>query len=228
MKKINEQILDAFNYRYACKLFDETKKVSEEDFHTILESARLSPTSFGFEPYQLLVVQDVKARESLRDYTWGANGKMNNTIGQLGSASHFVLLLSHKAKNMKYRSPYLQKFMRNVKKMPDDIIEFVNSKVEDFQKENFHSDTDRQITDWSARQTYIILANMLTTAAFLNIDSCAIEGFDKVKINEIAKEKFGVDTDIYEVEVMAAFGYRKSMPEFPKTRRPMEDIVRWI
>ena len=48
----------AMTYRYACKKFDSTKKISDEDWQGILTAARLSPTSLGFEAYQLLVIQN--------------------------------------------------------------------------------------------------------------------------------------------------------------------------
>ena len=44
MKEKNKEIYDVFNYRYACKKFNKDKKVSDEDFATIIESARLSPS----------------------------------------------------------------------------------------------------------------------------------------------------------------------------------------
>ena len=45
------------------KNFDSTKKISEEDWNAILNAARLSPTSLGFEAYQLLVIQNPEIRE---------------------------------------------------------------------------------------------------------------------------------------------------------------------
>ncbi len=45
-----DQFLEMMNFRHACKVFDETKKISDEDFQYILEAARLSPSSFGYEP----------------------------------------------------------------------------------------------------------------------------------------------------------------------------------
>jgi len=52
-----EKILDAFNFRHACKLFDTEKIISDEDINFVLETARLSPSSFGFEPWHFVVVQ---------------------------------------------------------------------------------------------------------------------------------------------------------------------------
>lgn len=44
-------ILQAFNFRHACKAFDPQRKIADEDFHFVLETGRLSPSSFGFEPW---------------------------------------------------------------------------------------------------------------------------------------------------------------------------------
>jgi len=48
MKK--QDILNAYNFRHACKLYDPSKKISDEDLRFILETGRLSPSSFGLEP----------------------------------------------------------------------------------------------------------------------------------------------------------------------------------
>ncbi|CXD72743.1 NAD(P)H-dependent quinone reductase [Staphylococcus aureus] len=38
MSNMNQTIMDAFHFRHATKQFDPQKKVSKEDFETILES----------------------------------------------------------------------------------------------------------------------------------------------------------------------------------------------
>ena len=61
----------AMTYRYACKKFDSAEKISDEDWQGILTAARLSPTSLGFEAYQLLVIQNPEIREKMKAYGWG-------------------------------------------------------------------------------------------------------------------------------------------------------------
>ena len=46
--QLKQQFDQMMNFRHACKVFDENKKISDDDFQYILESARLSPSSFGF------------------------------------------------------------------------------------------------------------------------------------------------------------------------------------
>ena len=39
-----KEMLEIFNRRYACKKYDKTKVVSDEDFMAIIEAGRLSPS----------------------------------------------------------------------------------------------------------------------------------------------------------------------------------------
>ena len=68
MKEKNKEIYDVFNYRYACKKFNKDKKVSDEDFATIIESARLSPSSFGLEPWKFLLLKNEKMKEDFKEF----------------------------------------------------------------------------------------------------------------------------------------------------------------
>jgi len=226
--EIQTQIIDAFKFRHATKVFDAERKIGESEFDTILEAARLSPSSFGMEPWQILVVQTPEKRELFREFTWGANGATNSTAGQLGTASHFCIMLAHTGATMTHHSDYLQKHMKEVKKLPDEVVGFINDAYEKFQKHDFRIEGDRQIAEWSARQAYIALGNMMTAAALMGIDSCPIEGFEKDRTVAVLEEHFGIDPKIHTPAVMVAFGYRADGPMFPKTRRDMDDIVSWF
>ena len=226
--QVQSQIIDAFKFRHATKVFDESKKIPDSEFETILEAARLSPSSFGFEPWQILVIQSHEKRELLREFSWGANGAFNGSQGQLGTASHFMILLAHTDITMQNNSAYLQQHLRETKQLPEEVVGFMNDAYKKFQEHDFGIQGRRQITDWSGKQAYIALANMMTTAALMGIDSCPIEGFEIDKTKQVLAEEFGIDTNKYEPCVMAAFGYRLSDPEFDKTRRPMNKIVSWF
>ncbi len=81
--------------------------------------------------------------------------------------------------------------------------------------------------DWSSKQAYIILGNMLTTAAMLGIDSCPMEGFNPEKMAEVLKNDLHIDTNMYSLSVMAAFGYR-DMEAPHKTRQDLDNFVTWL
>ncbi|WP_282179939.1 NAD(P)H-dependent oxidoreductase [Maribacter stanieri] len=215
-----EEIINAFNFRHATKEFDATKTISDDDMKFILEAAHLSPSSFGFEPWHFIVVQDKELRELLKPVAWGAPLKLD-------TASHFVLGLSMKAPMVKHDSEYIMHMMKDVKQLPAEVIEMYSKFYREFQERDFDLDTDKKLFDWSAKQTYIALGNMMTAAALTGIDSCPIEGFHQENAEALLKEKFGVDTDKYGLSFMTAFGYRKADPEFGKSRRNFDDIVTW-
>lgn len=225
---VQSQIMDAFTFRHATKVFDPARKISDGEFTTILEAARLSPSSFGFEPWQIIVVQSPEKRELFREFAWGANGAFNGTDGQLGTASHFCILLAHTDATMKHHSDYQQKFMKEVKQLPDDVIGFINEAFKKFQEHDFQLKDARQITDWSARQAYIALGNMMSVAALMGIDSCPIEGFEMDKTIATLEEYFDIDPKLYKPAAMVAFGYRADEPPFDKTRRTMGQTVSWF
>lgn len=215
-----EDILNAFKYRHATKEFDASRKVSDEDMDFILQTAHLSPSSFGFEPWHFVVVQDKELRELLKPVAWGAPLKLD-------TASHFVLGLSMKAPMTKWDTDYIMSMMKDVKQLPEDVIEMYSKFYREFQERDFDLDTDKKLFDWASKQTYIALGNMMTSAALTGIDSCPIEGFHQAKVEALLREKFGVDTDKYGVSYMVAFGYRKGAPAHPKSRRNFEDIITW-
>ena len=215
-----EVILNAFQFRHATKEFDSTKIIKEDDFNFILETAKLSPSSFGFEPWHFIVVQDKELRELLKPVAWGAPVKLD-------TASHFVLGLSMKAPMVKWDSDYIMHMMKDVKQLPSEVIEMYSKFYREFQERDFDLDTDKKLFDWASKQTYIALGNMMTSAALIGIDSCPIEGFHQEKAEVLLREKFGVDTAKYGLSFMTAFGYRKADPEFGKSRRDLGDIVTW-
>ena len=65
------KIIENLNWRYAAKAFDTSKKVSKEDLDTIIEAFRLTPSSFGLQPWKLVVVQDQSVKDTLVEHSWG-------------------------------------------------------------------------------------------------------------------------------------------------------------
>ncbi|WP_331774584.1 NAD(P)H-dependent oxidoreductase [Sulfurospirillum sp. 1612] len=217
---MEKKFLDAMMFRHACKAFDATRKISEKDFNDILEMGRLSPSSFGFEPWKFVIIQNSALREKMKAFTWGAQG-------QLPTASHFMVILARKAPGVKYDSSYIQHMLHDVKQMPEEVVGMINQFYEKFQKEDFKLlESDRTLFDWASKQTYLALANMMTGAATKGIDSCPIEGFDVAKTEEFLKNELGIDTDAFGASVMVAFGYRKSEPR-EKSRQDIKDITAW-
>lgn len=221
MKNIKEEILKAHSFRRAIKEFEVDQKISEADFEFILEVGRRSPSSFGWEPWKFVVVQNTELREKLMEPSWGAQK-------QLSSASHFVILLARKGDEMRAGSEYLKYKSQEIDKLPAEVEEMKVGFFKNFMENEFDLTDDRKIFDWSCKQVYLPFANMMTAAAQIGIDSCPIEGFDRAKVEAILTEAGVVDASKLGVAAMVAFGYRKEDSPFPQSRFPMEEVVEWV
>jgi hypothetical protein len=216
-----QAILDAYHFRHACKEFDPARKIPQADFDFILETGRLSPSSFGYEPWQFVVIQDMKLREQLLPVTWGAQKT-------LPTASHYMAILVRKGSELRYDSTYLLDIMRRIKGMDDEAVAKRTSVFRKFEESDFRLlESERALFDWGCRQAYIALGNMMTAAAMIGIDSCPIEGFEQEPAERILADAGVLDPAEFGLAVMVAFGYRVN-PQTPKTRREMAEVLSWV
>ncbi|QYY85902.1 NAD(P)H-dependent oxidoreductase [Pediococcus pentosaceus] len=212
--ELRKEILYVHKHRFATKSFNPTKKIAEEDWMTIMEAARLSPSSFGYEPWKFLLVKNQQIKDDLQDITWGARNS-------LYEASHFLIVLARK--NLTGNSPHVKHMVEDVFGVPYSETSPQTIFFNNFQKNDFGLTDERSLFDWASKQTYIPLANMLTTAAYLGIDSVPIEGFNKESVENYLEKKKIINLDEFGVSYMAGFGYRdQEIPE--KKRQSLSDI----
>jgi len=202
---------EALAFRHACKVFDETKKISDEEIRYILEAGLKSPSSFGMEAWKFLVITDEALKVKLRPFCW-------NQV-QVTSCSHLVVVLAG-IESLKPQSGEPKKrFLR--RDMSDEKLEFYLNLYESHLEKTLSS--DENIYAWSARQTYIAAANMMTSAAFIGIDSCPIEGFEKEKVEEVLE----LDTSKYQLAMMLPLGYRLN-EQSSQLRLDFDEVVEFI
>lgn len=222
MRAIRDMISDTMQVRFACKEYDPQRSIDDEDFQCILEAARFSPSSFGFEPWQFLVVQDTELRKAICGVAWGAQT-------QLPTCSRFVVVLARQPWDMAPKSDYIQRtIMQETQHLPEEVQKSRTEKYADFLQNDFdYDDNDRAKFEWACRQCYIALGNMFTAAAMLGIDSCPHEGFDKRALEKLLADRGLLNLSEYGAACMVSFGYRKQPPKHEKTRRPMDQVVKW-
>lgn len=209
-----QEILTAFEHRHATKGFDPAKKIPTEDWETILEAARLSPSSFGYEPWAFLLIENPQIKEELKEFAWGA-------INSLNGASHFIIALARK--NVTAESAHVKHMVEDVFGLPFSADAPQTRMFKQFQTKDFDLNSERSLFDWASKQTYIPLANMMTTASLLNIDSCPIEGFDRVELEAYLSEKGLLDRSEFGVSYMLGLGYHSGKIPLKK-RQAKEDI----
>lgn len=208
---MNNDFSKAMDFRHACKVFDENKKISDEELHFILEAGRKSPSSFGMEGWKLLVITNESLKEKIRPACWDQI--------QVTSCSHLVIVLAA-IDSVKVESGEVKKrFSR--RNMPQEKLDFYMDIYAKHLEKTLS--TDENIYHWTSKQSYIALGNMMTAAAYIGIDSCPIEGFDKEKVEEI----LGLDTSKYQLSVVVPFGYRVN--EQPsQLRLTFDEVVEFI
>ncbi|WP_300958063.1 NAD(P)H-dependent oxidoreductase [uncultured Helicobacter sp.] len=184
--------LESIYFRHACKLFDDKKKIPQEQFDEILEVGRMAPSSFGMEPTRLIVVRSEAAKEALRPLCWDQP--------QITTASEVVVFKSLQNDLVPPSEYAKQNALR--RKIDLSKYETFSKRLGDYLKSRGF--VDEKIAYWSALQAYITATYMVAYASYLNIDTCYIEGFEKNQVEEL----YGLDTFKEQVSLIVCFGYR--------------------
>lgn len=205
-----ENTIEALNWRYATKAFDSTKKLSDEQLKTLYEAIQLAPSSYGLQPFKVLVVKDASVREKLKDAAFGQT--------QLTDASHVFVFAIEK----KFSEAHVDAYANNIietRGVPQEAIQgFI-----DVMKGSVSSRTEAELDIWNARQAYIALGILLETAALHQIDACPMEGFNNAAFDEI----LGLEEKGLQSVVIAPVGFRSSddtYQHYAKVRKSQEDL----
>lgn len=202
---------EALDFRHACKLFDENKKISNEDIHYILEAGRKSPSSFGMEGWKFLVITNETLKEQLKPLCWNQP--------QITTCSHLVIILTA-IENVKPDSGIpAKRFAR--RQMPQEKYDFYLKLYANSLKQVLSS--DENIYAWTSKQTYIAAGNMMSAGAIKGIDSCPIEGYDKDAVEKALK----LDTTKWQLSLVIPFGYRVN-PQSKQQRLSFDEVVEFI
>jgi nitroreductase len=211
---MNEEIVKALNWRYATKIFDPNKKISDEDLHTILESARLSPSSNGIEMWKFIVVGNNETRAKLREAGFGQP--------KITDASHLVVIAyrtDSEENSTKERLERTSKIQNEDINKLEGLKTMLDGSIVQKVKNN-------SLECWIKSQTYIPLGIMIETASLLGIDNGPMEGFQSDKVDEILNLK---EKNLKSV-TMLALGYRGEDPAStrPKVRREFDEVVEFV
>jgi len=178
-------------WRYATKKFDTTKKVSDADLETLLEAIRLSASSYGLQPYHVLVITDPEIKSKLRPVSWNQP--------QLEEASHIIVF----ANQTDFGTELVDDYLANVSATRNVPLENLKQ-YGDFMKSRLLELPKETKNEWTTKQVYLALGNALQAAAELGIDTTPMEGYEADKYNEI----LGLDAKNLNAAVVLAIGYR--------------------
>ena len=205
-------LLDALKWRYATKKFDPTRRIPGETWETLEHSLSLTPSSFGLQPWQFLVIGNPEIRAALRVESWGQ--------AQLTDASHLVVFTVKKNLEEEDISRWISR-LAEVQSTPLDALAPLQSVISGFIAP---MDGDQRRA-WNTRQIYIALGQFMAAAAILGIDTCPLEGISPAGYDRV----LGLEETEYATVVACAVGYRAEDDRYasmPKARFAREAVIR--
>jgi nitroreductase len=211
IKTAVNEYLEALNWRYATKKFDADRTLSEDQVEQLLEAVRLSASSYGLQPYKVLLVRDPEVRARLQPACWNQP--------QVTQASHLLVLASPTDFGGELIDTYLDE-VAGSRGIPREGL----SGYGDFMKSKLLGLSAREKSEWAARQAYIALGNLLAAAAFLQIDTCPMEGFVPQQVDEI----LGLPEKGLTATLIIPVGYRSgedATQHARKVRRPAAEMI---
>ena len=203
-------VLDALRWRYATKQFDPAKKIDPAVWAGLEESLVLTPSSFGLQPWQFLVIDDPAVRESLVPHAWGQR--------QVADASHLVVM----AVRTSLTEADIDRFLDSIVAVRGGTREALAG-----YRGMMVGSMGMMTKDWAARQAYIALGQFMLACAMVGVDTCPMEGFLPAEFDRI----LGLTEQGLTAAVLCPAGYRAAGDGYaalPKVRWPLADVVRHV
>lgn len=205
-------LLQLLQWRYAAKKMDPSLSVPQDKVDRILEAIRLTATSSGLQPYEVLVVTNPALREQIKPVSWNQ--------GQVTDCSHLLVFAAW--------DNYTADRINGMFDLVNEVRAIRNDGWEAYRQQLLATYPQRDAEtnfQHAARQAYIGLGTALIAAAEEQVDSTPMEGFDPAAVDEI----LGLRARGLRSVVMLPLGYRAAagdwLVDLQKVRRPTEQFV---
>ena len=206
------ELLNKLEWRYACKKMDPAKAVPQDKVDRIVEAARLAPTSSGLQPFEIFVVTNPEVREQIKPKAWGQ--------AQITDGSHLLVFAAW--------DNYTAERINTMFDLTNAERGGTNEGWENYRQMLLKSYPSREAQvnfEHAARQTYIGLGAALIAAAFEEVDSTPMEGFDPKSVDDI----LGLGAKGLRSVALLPLGYRAKgqdwLENLKKIRRPVSEFV---
>lgn len=187
------KLIENLQWRYATKKFDPEKSIADVDMEKLKKAIQLSASSYGLQPYKVLIISNPDIRKKLLPVSWKQS--------QVSDAHALLVFCNYKTIGKNYLDNFKQ-IKANVEgKEVSDLDAFG-----DFVLNKLSEKSANEMENWTAKQCYLALGNLLAACAELKIDACPMEGFDNEAYNDI----LGLDSQGLNAAVIATIGYRSS------------------
>lgn len=206
------QLLQQLRWRYATKKMNPAKAVTQEKVERIIEAVRLSASSSGLQPYEVLVVTNTELRQKIQAIAWNQ--------AQITDGSHLLVFAAW--------DNYTPERINRMFDLVNEERGFRNEGWEAYRQQllsNYPGRDPEQNYQHAARQAYIGVGTALIAAAEEQVDSTPMEGFDPDALDAL----LGLRARGLRSVVIIPLGYRADegdwLANLKKVRRPRADFV---
>jgi nitroreductase len=204
-------IIESLEWRYACKKFDPSKKLTDAQIETLKNAFNLTPTSFGLQPVKMIIIKDQELKDKIFPHAYYQE--------QVKTCSHLLVICIDTVVDENTVDNYFD-YEKKVRGTSEEVVGAFRKQL----KEMYSSMSPEAIEKSSVFQAYIILGNLMTVCAVEKIDNCPMEGFVPDKVDELLNLK---EKNLKSV-LMLPVGFRAEddiMNSMKKVRKPLEDII---
>ena len=208
-------LLDILNWRYATKKMDPSKKVPQDKLDRILEAIRLAPTSSGLQPYEVFVVSNKELLERIKPIAFNQ--------GQVSDCSHLLVFAAW--------DDYTPERINMMFDLTNKERNLTSEGWESYRKmllENYPTRGAEINFEHASKQAYIGMTTGLIAAAFEEVDSTPMEGFDPNALDEL----LDLRAKGLRSTVIVTLGYRDTnndwLVNLKKVRRARSDFIREV
>lgn len=211
---MSKNLINALKWRYATRKFNTAKMIPTEDLRYVLEAGNLMPTSYGLQPFRIIVVTDQAVKEKLREATYNQSHAIEN--------SALIVIAARTDLDTSMISEYVTRIEKTRNLPAGATNDFKQMMINDI-----GSRSPDQKLAWAQKQAYIALGGMIAAASDLGIDNHALEGFNPEEYNKILNLS---DKNLHPTGLLA-LGYRAEDDEtqnWPKVRVPLDEMIIYI
>ncbi len=206
-------LLQHLNWRYATKKMDPSKKVEQAKLDRILEAIRLTPTSSGLQPYQVIVITNQEIKDKIRALSWDQS--------QVAECSHLLVFAA-------WDDYTAERINGSFDQTIAERGVGTNERTEAYRNNmlaNYPPRGPEVNFQHTAKQTYIALGFALVAAAEEGVDATPMEGFDPAAVDEL----LGLRTKGLRSVTLMPLGYRDEANDWllplKKVRRARENFI---
>lgn len=205
-------LLACQRWRYATKTFDASRSIPADHWQVLEETLVLTPSSYGLQPWKFLVIDNPGLRQQLRSHAWNQS--------QITDCSHLVVMLAKRTISAADADRLVAAMAAARGQDPAELAPYRQM----IQVDLIDGPRSQEIERWTCNQLYIALGNLLTSAALLGIDTCAIEGFSPPDYDRL----LALEGSEFRTRVVCACGYRQADDKYAslaKVRYPLADLI---